>query len=145
MGVGADSTRTTWPIAILHDSIRFEVTVMIERRVRRSPVPTIALSLQLDAVRARVGGAPIVLADEAGLPIAASGDGDACDLLAARAPLAVPGSSYEEFLAHEPLTVVPVEHGAFKMFVACAMAPTAAMIALLLSAGEGAARILSTV
>ncbi|MFI5303002.1 MAG: hypothetical protein ACHREM_33340 [Polyangiales bacterium] len=114
----------------------------VERRVRRSHVPAVALELQLDALRTRAGGAAVVFADESGLPIAASGDGDACDLLAARAPLAVPGSSYEEFLAHEPLTVVPIERGAMKLFVACAIAPTAAMVAMLATAGQGAMRIL---
>ncbi len=60
------------------------------------------------------------------------------------APLAVPGSSYQEFLAHEPLTVVPVERGVLKVFVACAIAPTAATIALLIAAGHGALRILAS-
>lgn len=116
---------------------------LIDRRLHRSHVPAVALGLQLEAIRARAGGVAAVFADEAGLPIATSGDDDACDLLAARAPLAVPGSTYQEFLAHEPLTVVPVERGALKLFVACAIAPTAATIAMLIAAGEGAVRILA--
>lgn len=54
-----------------------------ERRRHRSELPDIALNLQLDAC-CQDGVAAMVLADGDGLPLAAAGDGFACEEVAGR-------------------------------------------------------------
>src|SRR5262245_50820945 len=58
-----------------------------ERRRRRSKDPLQALHLQLDACRRAAALDGMVLSDEDGLLLAATGDRDACDEVAARLPL----------------------------------------------------------
>lgn len=56
----------------------------IDRRRCRSEIITQALTYQLDACREDGGMQAMVLADDVGLPLASSGDPDACDEIAAR-------------------------------------------------------------
>lgn len=58
-----------------------------ERRRRRSINTTQALCYQLDACRRSAGLQGMVLSDEDGVCLAAAGDTDACDEVAARMPL----------------------------------------------------------
>ena len=55
-----------------------------QRRKKRSPVISEALAFQLDAVRAEVGLEAMVIADEQGLCVAATGDPHTCEEIAAR-------------------------------------------------------------
>jgi len=55
----------------------------MERRKRRSTSPHIALTLQLDAC-CREGLSAMVLADGDGLPLASSGNDDACEEVAGK-------------------------------------------------------------
>lgn len=77
-----------------------------ERRTRRSNDTRTALSYQLDHVRDEACLEAIVLADDAGLVLASSGDRDVCAELAALAPLAgrrqtVPrGSRFDSGFVH---------------------------------------------
>ena len=58
-----------------------------DRRKHRSRAPLIALRYQLEAVRRDAQLEALVLADDAGCLIAASGDSSICEEIAAHAPL----------------------------------------------------------
>lgn len=66
-----------------------------ERRRRRSANAAVALAYQLEACCAQGGIDAMVVADENGLPVAASGDAYACDEVAARVVLV--GRKIKEF------------------------------------------------
>jgi hypothetical protein len=66
-----------------------------ERRKSRSPFTLEALRLQLEACRRAAELDGMVVSDEDGLLIAAAGDAEACDEIAARLPLI--GQRTEEF------------------------------------------------
>jgi hypothetical protein len=60
---------------------------LVERRIRRSEQRELALRYQIDHVRDQARLEALVLADDAGLVIAESGDRAVCEELAAIAPL----------------------------------------------------------
>ncbi len=60
---------------------------MEDRRQHRSADPICALTMQLDAVRTQAQLRMIVVADGSGLLLAASGDPEECEEVAALAPL----------------------------------------------------------
>ena len=66
-----------------------------ERRIRRSNNTTRALSYQLEAARRAAGLEGMVIADDEGTMLAASGDLRSCDEVAAR--LAIVGRKVPEF------------------------------------------------
>ncbi len=86
--------------------VEIRAAINTDRRTRRSNDTRTALSYQLDRVRDEVGLDALVLADDAGLPLAASGDGQVCAELAALAPIAarqlpVPhGSRFDSGFVH---------------------------------------------
>ncbi len=61
--------------------------MLSERRHRRSHLSHLALRYQLEDVRASGGLEALVLADEAGMLVAAAGEAAVCEELAAVAPL----------------------------------------------------------
>lgn len=67
----------------------------MERRSKRSDNTSQALRYQLEACRREAGLEGMVLADEEGLALAASGDADHCDEIAAR--LALVGARVADF------------------------------------------------
>jgi len=60
--------------------------LLVERRLRRSEQPVVALRYQLEHTRERGRLEAVVLASEEGLPVAAAGDPGICAELAAVAP-----------------------------------------------------------
>lgn len=79
-----------------------------ERRRRRSPDPLQALRYQLDETRRRGHFDGMVVADEDGLCLAASGETVACDEIAARLPLIARSLDYFEGLVRSPKARWPV-------------------------------------
>jgi hypothetical protein len=63
--------------------------ILDERRLRRSPEAFVALRYQLEHAREQGGLEALVLADDDGLVVAASGDSSLCAELGAIAPLMV--------------------------------------------------------
>ena len=61
-------------------------TRLVERRLRRSDQPVVALRYQLEHTRQRGRLEAVVLASEEGLPVACAGDAAICAELAAVAP-----------------------------------------------------------
>ncbi len=86
--------------------VEIRAAIKAERRTRRSEDTRTALGYQLDRVRHEASLEALVLADEAGLPLAASGDLQVCSELAALAPIAarqqhVPrGSRFDSGFVH---------------------------------------------
>lgn len=89
--VTEDRTRGAYRFAVLLPPATGLGTILfmntIERRRRRTNVITEALTYQLRACCEDGGMQAMVIADDEGLPLAASGDAGACDELAARMAL----------------------------------------------------------
>lgn len=62
------------------------IMLLVERRLRRSEQPTVALRYQLEFTLQKGRLEAVVLASEEGLPVAAAGDPGICAELAAVAP-----------------------------------------------------------
>jgi hypothetical protein len=86
--------------------VEIRPVIKADRRRRRSEDTRTALEYQLDCVRSEAALEALVLADDAGLPLAMSGDTQICVELAALAPIAahqqhVPrGASFDSGFVH---------------------------------------------
>ena len=100
--------------------VKISPAVNADRRTRRSEDTRTALAYQLDHVRDEAALEALVLADDAGLPLATSGDTQICAELAALAPIAarhqfVPqGTRFESGFVH----VHPVRFDGVELFLA---------------------------
>lgn len=99
--------------------VEIKPALKTDRRTRRSEDTRTALGYQLDRVRREAALEALVLADDAGLPLAASGDCQICAELAALAPIAarqhhVPPSRFDSGFVH----VRPVNFDGVDLFLA---------------------------
>jgi hypothetical protein len=112
-----------------------------DRRLLRSPYTALALRHQLDACRRDGGMEAMVIADVDGLPLACSGDRDACDELAARLALGARGVAPGRGAAGEDLVAFAV--GGQQLLLGAAGGDDGARQAQLSRGLAGARRILA--
>lgn len=116
------------------------------RRLRRSEDRETALTYQLEHVQNRGRLEALVLADDDGIPLASSGDGEVCAELAAVAPLlgrAPAGLRLPYLLSDADLGVRPVTVLGQRLHVA-SIGGGVSRDALLAHSGRGVARILES-
>ncbi len=121
-------------------------TPLIERRRRRSSLAALAVRYQLEAVRDRGDFPALVLADDQGLVVAAAGDPELCEELAAHAPLiaraAISRTRMTPRLRGAEVEVRPLHLPDGLLHLACVGGP-AARDALLDHSARGVHRILT--
>ena len=121
-------------------------TSFIERRRRRSSIAALAVRYQLEAVRERGDFPALVLADDQGLVVAAAGDPELCEELAAHAPLiaraAISRTRMTPRLRGAEVEVRPLHLPDGLLHLACVGGP-AARDALLDHSARGVHRILT--
>jgi hypothetical protein len=95
-----------------------------ERRMNRSNVPGIALTLALAAAARRSGARAAVLADEQGLLVAGAGAGFNLDHVAAFAPLAPERrGNFSDVMRGETFTSAPIRVNGTRLFFAAVGGP----------------------
>lgn len=118
----------------------------VERRSFRSPDPATALGIQLESTRSRGRLEAVVLTDQQGIVLAASGEDQLCVALGALAPLAPYTKSpacMSELVGHADVAVRSLRSNGSQLFLA-AVGGTAARDAVLAHAAVGVERILLT-
>ena len=117
-----------------------------ERRTRRSPVQPTALRYQLEHTRERGTFEALVLADDAGLVLAAAGERGLCEELGAIAPLmgrSPMGMRLPPLLRGGEVAIRPVQLHGQELYIAC-IGGNVARDALLTHSTAGIERILTS-
>jgi len=120
-----------------------------ERRENRSDNIYKALELQLSATARRARFSALVLTEDQGLTVAASGDVDKVEEIAVLSPKLAPGSRFWQGNirssdgSNRSVTVAPVETGAGHLYLCALGNVSATAIAELQLSGRGIDRILA--
>jgi hypothetical protein len=125
-----------------------EETMQDERRRNRSNDLAVALGLQLHYSVLRAHFKSLVLSEELGLLVAAAGQRDDLEELAALAPLLAGNQRYWQGVVkieagNERITVARVETPFGTFFLSGVAGQASAILSELLQSGEGVARIVS--